>query len=156
MMKVMDKLRPAEFPPAFRWLVWEVLHGLGEDLSGCSAKTVDSQNPFYFSTVSEFPSWHLSPQTCPVSGKGRFISSLCFTAGVRRGFFCLTLRRCLLLFLSMQPMQAFLPGPGQVGDAGNFPLAQGHRYQNETPPSQMHTCLSVDCCRICLHILEDN
>lgn len=84
MMKVMDKLRPAEFPPAFRWLVWEVLHGLGEDLSGCSAKTVDSQNPFYFSTVSEFPSWHLSPQTCPVSGKGRFISSLCFTAGVRR------------------------------------------------------------------------
>lgn len=97
MAKAMDKVRAVEFPQAFLCLVWEVSHGLGEDLSGCSANPVFIHKPFYFLIMSEISSWRLSLRRRPVSGNGRFIPSLCFRAGVGQGegwgFFCLTLKR---------------------------------------------------------------
>ena len=39
-MKVVDKFRAIEFPWVFLCLIWKVSHGLGKDLSDCSAKPV--------------------------------------------------------------------------------------------------------------------
>lgn len=48
MAKAVDKVRAVEFPQAFLCLVWEVSHGLGKDLSGCSANPVFIHKPFLF------------------------------------------------------------------------------------------------------------
>lgn len=127
--------------------------------------SVYPQKPFYFLIVSEISSWHLSLQTWPVDGNGRFIPSLCFMAGGGQGegwgFFCLTLKRYPLLFICFQLILL-------AGRHGGFPARAGRgggswqwlpwceSIGNNTRPPQMHTCLSVDCCGSCLHVLGDN